>query len=411
MNQPVFKPADLLLPRTTDIRFWSVVACDQFTSQPEYWRKAEQITAHTPSTLHLVLPECRLEDSDAAQQIESIHNTMWAYLDTGVLREVKNSYLYLERTLSNGQVRRGLIGALDLEQYDYRKGANSLIRATEGTVPERLPPRIAIRQGAPLELPHVMVLIDDLKRRVIEPLSEQKDQMTLEYSGELMLGGGSVQGWRLSEKQAAAVNSAISDLKAQSPMVFAMGDGNHSFAAAKACFEQLKTTMPETEWRNHPARYALAELVNIYDDSLNFEPIHRLVRTADPAALLAAMTDQLGLTDAAAPDAQRIEVITAEGTHTFAITRPLSPLTVGSVQKFLDDYAGTVPLSIDYIHGDDTLRTLAVAGEDLVGILLPPMDKRELFPGVIADGALPRKTFSMGHAEDKRYYLECRKIL
>lgn len=411
MSFPIFKPADILLPADIPTNRWCVVACDQFTSQPEYWNQAADLTACVPSTFSLIFPECWLEQADAAARIARIQQSMESYLAGGVFRELPGRYIYLERTLPSGAVRHGLIGALDLEQYACHPGETGKIRATEGTVPERIPPRMAVRRGAALELPHVMVLIDDPGRTVIEPLAGAADGLTAEYAGELMLGGGAVRGWSLSGTLAAQVDRALDTLSEKSEMLFAVGDGNHSLAAAKACFEELKKMQPRSVWENHPARYALVELVNIYDDALVFEPIHRIVFDSDRESLLAAMKTELGASGLRTADnAQQLYLLFGEEQRRVWLNAPTSPLAVGSLQKFLDGYLASSSGRVDYIHGDEELRALLRKNPGAIGFLLPPMPKESLFPGVLADGALPRKTFSMGLAQEKRYYMEARKI-
>ena len=321
----------------------------------------------------------------------------------------------MERTLRSGDRRWGLMAALDLEAYDYHPGSRSPIRATEGTVPERLPPRVAIRRDAPLELPHIMVLMDDPGDTVFAPLREAAlsgdPSLTPEYAGELMADSGSVRGWSLDGPSAARLEAAVAALPAPDGMVFAMGDGNHSLATAKECFEAIKGALPREEWETHPARYALVEVVNLYDSSLEFEPIHRLVTGVDPDALLAELGRRfrLSFTPPADPSALRIGFCSAARSGELWISGAPSPLEVGALQPFLDSWLRDRGGEIDYIHGDDVLRSLAQA-PGAIGFLLPPMDKTRLFPAVVSDGVLPRKTFSMGNAEDKRFYLECRRI-
>jgi len=390
----IFNRADILLPKG-EMEKWSVVACDQFTSQPEYWKETEKIAGDSPSSLNLVFPEAYLSEGDG--RIEKINKTMAKYIEDGVFKEYKNSLIYIERTVQ-GKVRQGLIGAIDLDEYDYNKGAKSSIRATEGTVLERIPPRVKIRKEAPLELPHVMLLIDDIKKTVIEPL-ENRDK-TLLYDFDLMQNGGHLKGWLLSEDAMNYAENAIDKLYENAPdgLLFAVGDGNHSLATAKTCWEEIKKTVPESEWETHPARYCLVEVVNIHSDALEFEPIHRVVFGVDTEEVLAK------LKEIEAEDGHKIKVVTETGEGEITLSFE-DKLAVGALQKFIDKEG----YEVDYIHGDDVTKELGKKKGN-IGFLLPKPEKSSLFPSVIKDGALPRKTFSMGEANEKRYYTEAKKI-
>ncbi len=390
------KPARLLLP-TVDLPRWSVIACDQYTSEPDYWQRAEAIVGDAPSTLRITLPEIYLNDRPE-QRIAAINATMTRYLDEGVFRVCPDSLMYIERETSAG-LRRGLLGVIDLEEYDYRSGSHTLIRATEQTVVERIPPRVAIRRDAPLELPHVLLLTDDPARTVIEPLAAQKARFAPAYDFDLMLGGGHIAGWQVDAAAAQQVDAALRALVTgqDDPLLFAVGDGNHSLATAKECYRLSGNPL---------ARYALVEVVNIHDPSIQFEPIYRVLFSADAADVTAALRAASG---GNAADGQAVTIVSAAGEETLSL-RPTSKLPVGTLQAFLDDYLAAHPgVRIDYIHGADTLRTLA-RQEGAVGFLFEGMGKSDLFPAIRADGSLPRKTFSMGHAADKRYYLEARAI-
>ena len=414
-----FKAADILLPKSgTDLTKWSVVACDQYTSQPEYWNETEKIVGGAPSTLDLILPEVYLENSDVAQRIEKIHESMKKYIADGLFDEYKNSMIYVERMTADG-MRAGLVGMIDLEEYDYRKGSTSSVRATEATVVERIPPRIKVRNGAPLELPHIMILIDDGAETVIEPLTAKKSQMKKLYDFDLMQKGGHISGYLLSPEDIAAADKALTALGDKAAfnkkygldnaevLLYAMGDGNHSLATAKEYYEELKRENPDKDLSNHPARYALAEIVNLHSPALRFEAIHRIVEGVDTEKLLSALKSELGASDS--EGVQQFTAVVGGNDITINVTKPTSNLTVGSLQQFLDKYIKENGGKVDYIHGEDVVRKLAAA-PDSIGFLLPDMGKDELFPTVIKDGALPRKTFSMGHAEDKRFYMECRLI-
>ena len=416
-----FYPADILLPKDADMTRWAVVACDQFTSQPAYWQAVEETVGDAPSTLRMILPEARLNDPDVDSHIASINESMQRYLDEGVFRELPSSLVYIERTQSDGRVRRGLIGMVDLEQYDFTPGSGALIRATEGTVLSRIPPRVRVRRDAPIELPHVMLLIDDPARAVIEPLAAESAQMEKLYDFDLQQGGGHLTGWRLTAAQTDAAADALAGLctaaemerkygmKNAAPLLFAVGDGNHSLATAKQCYENLKKVTPEAEWARLPARYALVEVVNNHDGALTFEPIHRVVFGVEPEKLLAAFKTYYPGAHEGAGEGHTI-AYTYEG-HTGAVTvpQPKMQLAVGTLQAFLDDYVKENGGEVDYIHGDEVTDELG-ARPGNIGFKLPAMGKEQLFKTVMADGVLPRKTFSMGHAQDKRYYVEARRI-
>lgn len=413
-----FKPADILLPDNTDMNKWAVIACDQYTSEPEYWENLNNYVNGEKSTLNLILPEVYLENPDVSDRIENIHRTMNQYLESGTFKEYKNSMIYLERVQSNGILRCGVIGMIDLEEYDFSKGSTSQVRATEATVIERIPPRIKVREGAPLELPHIMILIDDENKSAIEPVSGKKAEMEQLYDFDLNCNGGHVSGWLMNDSMIADFQSALDKLGnsetfrakygCDDVLLYAMGDGNHSLATAKTYYENLKKANPDKDFSSHPARYALVEIVNLHSPALDFEAIHRIVSDTDTEKLIAAMTETLGLSEEKSE--QSFIYVTGNTEHTAYIHNKTSNLTVGSLQNFLDAYLKENGGKIDYIHGTDTLKKLVDDTDGSVGFILPDMDKSELFPTVIKDGALPRKTFSMGHAEDKRFYIECRKI-
>ncbi len=419
-----FRPADILLPQGCDYDKWSVVACDQYTSQPEYWQRVEERVGRAPSSLRLILPESSLDGPQVEIDIMDINATMSRYVREGRFKPLPGAMIYVERTLHNGRVRRGLVGMADLTAYDYEPGSDALIRATEGVVMSRIPPRVAVRKNAPIELPHAMLLADDPRRTIIEPLAAQTGSMELLYDFDLMEQGGHVKGWLLTEQQLAQVAGALSALaepaafnakygtENQPVMLFAVGDGNHSLATAKECYERQKRLMPPEKWDTLPARYALCELVNLHDGSLEFEPIHRVVFHTDPAALLDALVRAYpGAHRGAAQEGDGLSVGYVYAGSQGVVTVPASAarLPVGALQSFLDDYLMDHEGRVDYIHGEDVAREFA-ARPGNIAFLLPPMDKEELFPSVIHDGVLPRKTFSMGEAHDKRFYLEARKI-
>lgn len=418
MNIP-FKRGNILLPKNADMTKWSVVACDQYTSEPEYWNDVEKIVGDAPSTLKLTLPEIYLEDENVSERIAKINSNMKSLLDEDFFNEYKDSMIYLERTQSDGKIREGLIGVVDLEAYSYEKGAETPIRATEKTVIERIPPRVKIRENAPLELPHIMILIDDDKKQIIENLKNKVSENDKVYDFDLMKNGGHVKGYLLNEETMDEVDKGLKELadkevfakkygiNDKEVLLFAMGDGNHSLATAKACYEKLKETMSEDEYLNNPARYALVELVNLHSPALEFEAINRVIFNTDPEKLLNSLKEYYQINKDG--NGQEIEVITNDIDEKWYIENPKSNIAVGSIQIFLDEYLKNNEGKIDYIHGEETTKNLAKQNGN-VGFIFEAMPKNELFKTVILDGSLPRKTFSMGHSYDKRYYLESRKI-
>ena len=417
-----FAPADILLPQDCEYAKWSVVACDQYTSQPEYWQRVEEYVGSAPSALRLILPESCLDGPNVETDIMEINNTMTRYLREDRFRTLPASLIYVERRLDNLRLRRGLVGMVDLEQYDYEPGSSALVRATEGTVLSRIPPRVAVRKNAPLELPHIMLLADDPEKTVIEPLSARKDRMEQVYDFDLMERGGHIAGWKLDGESMALVASALRALADPAAfnakygtvdkpvMLFAVGDGNHSLATAKECYERQKKLTPPEHWDALPARYALCELVNLHDASLEFEPIHRVVFGVDPQALLAdLLACYPGAFQGVGEEGHVLRYVHAGGVGAVTVPHPQAQLPAATLQNFLDQWLSGHRGRVDYIHGADVTRSLASQPGN-IGFLLPAMGKEELFPTVIHDGVLPRKTFSMGEAQDKRFYLEARKI-
>lgn len=435
-NNIGIKVPELMMPaKSVDITKWACVACDQYTSQPDYWDKCEQIVGDAPSTLRLMLPEIYLEKPGEAERIAAVRKAMDEYVQSGILENRGEGFVFTRRTV-DGKTRNGLVVALDLECYDYSKGSTTLIRATEGTIVERIPPRLRIRDGAPLELPHIIVLIDDDTKGVIEPLASQLDKVEQLYDFDLMQGGGHAEGWLINDEDMIA--GVIKGLEAlvnpnkynatMPPLLFAMGDGNHSFATAKANWEKLKANLTDEQRANHPARYALVELENVHDDGIVFEPIHRVVFNVHVPAFLEALqvklSEQNGNCEIKFFDCDccmKKAMSEATGMHLIPIviegkqglimvSDPASQLEVGTLQNALDVILKvTEGAVIDYIHGEDVVKELGSKPGN-IGFLLPPMDKSALFRTVVFDGALPRKTFSMGEAHEKRYYLECRSI-
>lgn len=467
------KIPEILLPAEgTDLTKWAVIACDQYTSQPNYWENVRKEVGSDPSTLNMIFPEIYLKDEDRESRIENINKTMRRYLDEGILKPQKPGFILVDRSTPCASSRKGLIIAVDLECYDYTAGSRTLIRATEGTVLDRIPPRVKIRENADIELPHIMVLIDDPGRTIIEKLYERKEKYKKLYDFELMQGGGHIKGWMIDDDESmAAISDALEKLAepeafahkyglnesgygsmTQKPgscesgvLLFAAGDGNHSLATAKAHWENVKAKLGlvpgSSEIKEHPARYALVELVNVHDDGLVFEPIHRVLfgikrdnilnqlknackgQTKMDFRLFPSreeMQSELEMLNTAGKNGAAPHIIPfiLEGAYGLLIAHnPSSSLEVGTLQAVLDELAreaacGEVScgsMETDYIHGEQTVTELG-SKAGCMGFYLPAMSKHDLFRTVMLDGVLPRKTFSMGEAEEKRYYLECRRI-
>jgi hypothetical protein len=418
MNR-IFDRADILLPQNCDMTKWSVVACDQFSSQPEYWAALEAANAGVPSTLHLMFPEAYLETRDQFAEAEKINAEMERYLAEGVFRTLPDSYVYVERTLRTGEVRRGLLGVLDLDAYDYSKGSTSPIRATEGTIESRLPPRVRVREGAALEMPHIMVFIDDPENGVMGLLDREKAGLNALYDFDLSADGGHIRGWQVSGAAADKLEPAIDALSdpemlrarygGAAPVIYAMGDGNHSLATAKKCWEAIKPGLTEAERETHPARYSLVELVNIHDPAIGFEPIHKVLFETDPAAALDELGGALASLTGDADTCHTLRLVTAAGERELTVRGLTIGQLIGAAEDACQQYLSRHGGKIDYIHNDDTAIGMG-RRPDGAAILLPRMEKGELFPSIVRSGPFPKKSFSIGHAQDKRYYLECRKI-
>lgn len=418
----IFGPADILLPKDCDLSKWSVIACDQYTSEPAYWAKAAEIADGEPSTLNIIFPEVYLNSGDDDKRIASINETMRKYIEDGLFEEYKNSMVYVERKQHNGKVRRGIVGAVDLECYDYSVGSESPIRATEGTILSRIPPRKRIRENAIMELPHIIMLIDDRDRKVVEAVAERSGELSILYDFDLMLGGGHVTGRLIDEKGIETVMSGIKSLwddetycgkygsQPGGKLIMAVGDGNHSLATAKACWEDIKKGLTEDEKKTHPARYALVELMNLHDPTLEFEAIHRVMFDVDPEAVMAAFKEYYPqMSEEFRGGGQRVTAVYGHTEKKLYISGSACSVSAGTIQQFIDDYIEKHGGSVDYIHGGNVVRMLAFE-PNRIGFILDGIRKNELFEGVIHEGALPRKTFSMGEAADKRYYLEARRI-
>lgn len=410
------RPAQILLPAAgVKPETWACIACDQYTSEPEYWEKAFAVAGDAPSAIRLILPEYNLKNSESL--IPQIHSTMAEYLAQGLLTPAVNpGFILCERTIVSG-TRLGLVCAVDLEQYSFEKGSLPLIRPTEQTITDRLPPRLKIRRGAPVELTHIMILIDDPDRTVLEPLQADKAALRKVYDFDLMMNGGHLAGWAVdsAEKLAQVDRSlnALMDTKGEHPLLLAVGDGNHSLATAKAYWNEIREGLSEAERENHPARFALCEIVNIHDEALLFEPIYRILTGTTRSAVMAdwkAYAEAKGMSLAADGSDHRFTVVSADGEETVAVLNPEGAIPCETIQKFLDAFLAKHPeAGIDFIHGEGSLRALA-AKPETVGFLLPDIDKHSFFRDVEKLGVLPRKTFSMGEADEKRFYMEAKKI-
>ncbi len=432
---------DILLPRRgVDPAKWAVIACDQHTSEPQYWERVKTLVGDAPSSLNLIYPEAYLGEPDEEVRIRQIRETMDRYLESGIFVETEG-LVYIERSVGSG-VRKGIVACLDLEHYDFRPGSTSLIRASEGTIVERLPPRVRIREGAPLEIPHIMVLVDDPENRIFGPVTQARDKLSRLYDFDLMLGSGHLSGYRIDDPGVeAAVVSGLAALAEPERFVlkyglavgtpvllFAMGDGNHSLATAKTIWEKTKEkTSNKQEITNSPLRHALVELVNLHDEALVFEPIHRVVSELAPGwdigeefkafypgksrySAVAGLEEMKAAVDSQSGLAHKIGLIAASGFGLLEIEQPSSVLPVGTLQNFLDDLLKKGGArSIDYVHGEETVVKIGCQ-EGNAGFYLPAMNKHDLFKTVILDGALPRKTFSMGEAWEKRFYMEARRL-
>lgn len=419
---------DILLPKKgVDLKKWAVVACDQYTSELDYWERVSSYVGDEPSTLHLIFPEVYLEKEDPNNRIATIQEAMKAYNEQHLFETYEKSFFLVHRKTANNLERWGLIVALDLDQYDYNEASRSPIRATEGTILSRIPPRKLIRKDVPFELPHILVLINDMDNFVIEPLKNLNGSLEKMYETDLMENGGQVTAYRINSGElldqiATTFEKLHATINEENPIFLAIGDGNHSLATAKACWEDIKTTLTEKEALNHPARYALAEIVNIYDSGLLFEPIHRVLFNIDKNLFferLQRYCESLTITDESDVDSliesiglqngrQRFGYVDKNGLKLVLINRPVGSITAATLQLVLDSLIED-NVVVDYIHGEDVTLSLG-STEGNIGLLLPGIEKDTFFDTIISDGSLPRKTFSMGDANDKRFYLEARKI-
>jgi len=403
---PVVIPK-ILLPDGVDMSAWATVACDQFTSEKEYWDKLEKFVGTKPSTLKLVLPEVYLKEYES--RIDTINSNMYKYLDSGIFKDEIEDFILVERSTPYQKTRLGLIVAVDLEEYSYEKGKKPRIRATEGTIIERLPPRMKIRENAPLEFPHIMLLIDDKDKTIIEPLFANSQKLEKLYDFELNMGGGHIKGYRVNNSKAVKEKilklldkqTLIKKYGRSEEFLFAVGDGNHSLATAKNCWENLKKTLPKEKLENHPARFALVELVNLYDEGLCFEPIHRYIEGIDTEKFVENLPTS-------GKDFGGVMISGQKSPYYVSFDIAVAVKTVDDyITKYISEYGGNV----DYVHGENSLKALTEKNKNSVGILLPKMKKETLFLSVMDNGSLPRKTFSMGEAVEKRYYIEGKKII
>lgn len=410
-------PKALIPGPGVDIERWAVLACDQHTSAPEYWQRVEQFVGEAPSTLKCILPEAYLESADVDDRIDSAHRTMRRYLEDGTLQDAGNGFILVRRTLSDGTIRDGLMVSLDLEQYDFRPGSNTPIRATESTIVERIPARMRIRNGAPLEFPHILVLVDDPDETLIEPLIGARESFRRLYNTSLMFGGGDVSGYLVADERAVdRVTGSLETLAdptrfsqrygTKDVILFPVGDGNHSLAAARRYWEQLKRDGASSD---HPARFALVELVNLRGAGLPFHPIHRTVSGIDPRAAAAALeSGGFRRQPAHSADGEDASVVALHTPDEVVHFRSENDATL-AVAQVDDAIAGLEVGKVDYIHGSEAVRAATQRGESV--FVLPPLNREQLLPTVLANGALPRKAFSLGRAEDKRYYLEARHLM
>ena len=418
--------ADILLPKKgIDLEKWAVVACDQYTSQPEYWEKLDSEVGSDPSCLRIIYPEVYLESGDKNKIIDDINSTMRNYINQGIFEEYKDSFILVERTTESG-TRYGLMAALDLDCYDYSKDSRTLIRATEGTILSRIPPRKEIRKNAELEIPHIMVLISDKHRAIIEKLKDKKDKLEKIYDTDLNMDGGHIIGYLVNKAEDKKIIEdgfacLYDELDKSNPLLFAMGDGNHSLATAKSCWEDLKQGLSEEERQNNPARFALVELENIFDEGLMFEPIHRvffslsrdsfdtLLKKTCSGFTITKLSSKDEIHDAINQPGQHFALIDKDGIHAYTVEGGEKAIAAGTLQLIIDNMLDEKLGEVDYIHGEDV--TIDLGSKDgNIGIILPDISKDTFFSDMLKDGAYPRKTFSIGHANEKRYYMEARKI-
>lgn len=426
---------EILLPENIDLKSWCVIACDQYTQDREYWKKAAAEAAGKPSTINLILPEVYLNDSGKETRISQIKTAMRQYIAEDIFLPPAKGFVYVERTTGYGRTRRGLVTAVDLESYEWKPFSSALIRATEATIVERIPPRKEIRKNAPLELPHIMLLVNDPSCGFVEGTGKmiRQENIPPAYDGELMLNGGSITGWTVPERMNESILLSLNKVAAANTsadgnvFLFAVGDGNHSLATAKAVWDEYKTTLSSSERNSSRVRYALVEIVNIYDPGLTFEPIHRAVFGADTGKLIKTLKTKLGGSLSECKNERELENSVKESSASFGfvysengktvyklLSTQITELAVSRLEPVLDEFIDSEnknggKIRIDYIHGSSEVCKLG-SKQDVTGILLPPVDKDSFFATISSGGPLPRKSFSMGEADEKRFYLECRKL-
>lgn len=407
MDKKVIIADNILLPNTSDMSAWACIACDQFTSEPEYWNELANQVKGKKTTLDLTLPEIYLEDN-AELRIEKINQNIKKYLNDGSFVKLDKGFILTVRSTPFVERRIGLMATIDLEEYEYSQKSQSLIRATEGTIEERIPPRLKIRKDADVEFPHIMVLYDDENREITEKLYENRKNYKKVYDFNLNMKGGKIEGYYIDDYKEVIekfyslldADRLIKKYGKDDKFLFAVGDGNHSLATAKTHWNNVKKTIPCQARRNHPARYALVELVNVYDEGIYFEPIHRYVFGVDKNEFLKGLKQVNG-------GKMRVYdgtmMVNQNGDNDL-------PTGIRAVDTYIKDYIGKNGGTVDYVHGDENLQKLVDGRNDAVGILFEKLDKGDLFRYVSKNGAFPRKTFSMGEGIEKRYYLEGRRI-
>lgn len=404
----IIKAPDVLIPKDRNLFKWAVVACDQFNAQPDYWESLKKLTEGAPSALNLIFPEIYLEDNPD-KRIESINKVMREYLKQDIFDKLESSFILIERDTYKAKGRLGLVISVDLEAYDYRPFSKAYIKATEATIEERIPPRLKIRGNADLELPHIILLIDDRDNTVIEPLYAGRDKLEVVYDSDLNMNGGRIKGYRVKDTQPVIdaiyrlldKDLLLSKYGCETDFLFAAGDGNHSLATAKAHWDRIKDGLTESERESHPARYALVEVENLHDKTLTFEPIHRVVFGVGEGFINQMVAELKG--------GREVKLFYKGGCRTVNVSEN-SAEAINQIQQFIDRYiAEHREAAVEYVHGEHYLEEVC-SKHGAVGVFMPFCEKAELFDYVLKKGRLPRKAFSMGDAEEKRYYIEAHKI-
>ncbi len=413
-----FKKADFLIPKDADLQKWAVIACDQYTSEPEYWKNAREARGDAPSALNLILPEAELAGADVNEKAGEIRRRFSEYLGGDLMAEYPDCYIYVERGLKNGKTRCGILGAVDLEQYEPSRYAETLVRASEETVFERVPPRVTVREKSPGEVSHLVIFADDAEKQLIEPLAAKKAEFEKLYDFDLPEHGGHIAGWKVSAEEAERIDGVLASMAEKkyvsdkygtdpdaAPLLLVVADGNHSLVAAKEAYEKLKGKLTDAEAAEHPARYAMAELINIRSDAFEFEPIYRVVKGVDVEKFLGALREETS----AEGEGQKVRFFHAGGEGEAVFTEPSCAVTAGTLKRFIDNYIADYGAGkCDYIHGEEELKALCKEN-GTVGFIFDGISKEGLFRDIISGGILPRKAFSIGAADDKRYYLEARR--